>query len=211
MRTTFLLALLVFTTTSFAGIVPVTEDVTVNRANPDSNLNNITTRGGLLSGLDDTGSDYQFYLKFILPPQPVGSAKLIGTHTDKYGVVDSFHQTFFVQDDSWSETTMTFDNRPATSSPAGGGFDATGHLVGEAIEIDLTSIVQSEMAGDGVLSLAIATVDGRLGDLEFFASREFDSAKAFRLEITGPATIPLPAGVFSGSILLAAISFRRFL
>ena len=103
---------------ALAGIVPVAEDVTVNRANEDSNLNNITTRGGLLSGLDDTGSDYQFFLKFILPPQSVASAKLVGTYTDKYGDVDSFHQTFFVPDDSWSETTMTFNNRPATSGLA---------------------------------------------------------------------------------------------
>ena len=68
---------------------------------------------------------------------------------------------------------------------------------------DVTNIARQEFNGDGVLSLAFATVDGRFGDLEYFASKEFDTAKAFRLELTIDQTgsaVPLP-----GSLSLAAV------
>src|SRR5262245_58248763 len=94
-----------------AATVPVLADVTLNQANPDSNLNSITTRGGLLSGLDNTGSDYTFLLKFdlsALSAASISSATLVGTHTDDFGPVESFHQVYFVPDDTWSETGVTW-------------------------------------------------------------------------------------------------------
>jgi hypothetical protein len=187
--------------------VPVAADVTVNAANPDSNLNSITTRGGLLSGLDNTGSDYSFFLKFDLSSvdaNEVGSAKLIGTYTDDFGPVDSFHQLFFVPDDSWSESSVTWTTRPALGPASADGFDAIAHNPGNIIQFDVTEDVRREAAGDGVLSFGLATIDGRFEDLEFFASREFDAARAFHIDIaSGPAAIPLPPAALAGSALLA--------
>lgn len=117
---------------AFAGEVhlsiPVAEDASVNSLNPDGNLNTLTTRGGLFSGSDNFGSDYQFYLKFHLPKPAAGevlkAANLIGTYTNKYDNTDSLHQLSFVADDSWSESTITFNNRPAAVLPTGAMFNA---------------------------------------------------------------------------------------
>jgi hypothetical protein len=195
---------------AWGGVVPVAADVSVNAANADSNLNAITTRGGLLSGLDDTGSDYRFFLKFNLPPtdpDTVGVAQLVGTYTDDFGPVDSFHQLYFVDDDSWDETTITWNNKPALGAATPDGFEATAHAPGDVIHFDVTADVMREAAGDGVLSFALTTIDGRFEDLEFFGSREFDAGRAFRLEIfpAPPAgAIPLPSPLHVGPVVLAS-------
>jgi hypothetical protein len=191
-----------------AAVVPVAADVTVNAANPDSNLNTITTRGGLLSGLDDTGSDYRFFLQFNLgaiDPADVGPADLVGTYTDDFGPVDSFHQLYFVVDDGWSESSVTWNTKPALGPATADGFDATVKSPGEEVRFDVTADVAREAAGDGVLSFALTTVDGRFEDLEFFASREFDPGRAFRIAIrTPPAAVPLPPAAAAGATALAA-------
>ena len=190
------------------GTVPVAADVTVNAANADSNLNAITTRGGLLSGLDDTGSDYRFFLKFQLAsidPAKIAAARLVGTYTDDFGPVDSFHQLYFVADDGWDETTVTWNSQPALGPATAGGFEATAHAPGDVVHFDVTAEVIREAAGDGMLSLTLTTIDGRFEDLEFFASREFDPARAFRLEIDdAPAgVIPLPSALHVAPVVLA--------
>jgi hypothetical protein len=199
----------IMTASTFAAVVPVAADVSVNAANADSNLNNITTRGGLLSGLDDTGSDYRFFLKFNLggiDPADVGAATLIGTYTDDFGPVDSFHQLFFIADDSWDETTITWNTKPALGPASADGFDATAHAPGDVVQFDVTEDVKREAAGDGLLSFALTTIDGRFEDLEFFASREFDAARAFRIQIDAstPNPIPLPPALVAGPAVLAA-------
>ena len=183
--------------------IPVSEDASTNTAN-SGNLNNITTRGGLLSGLDDTGSNYSFYLKFILPDREDGmhisKAALIGHHTDDFGGPNSFHAWFFVPSDDWDETTITSSNAPPTGPDTGAGFESAGAALGEK-QFDLTAIANQEYHGDGVLSLKMQTVDGRFGDLKFFASKEFDPELAFRLDLT-ISPIPLPPALASGLITL---------
>jgi hypothetical protein len=188
-------------------------DVTVNALNPDSNLNTITTRGGLLSGLDNLGSDYRFFLKFSLggfDPQSIGAATLIGTYTDDFKpAVDSFHQLYFVTDDAWDESAVTWNTMPALGDATAGSFDAIAHSPGDVISFDVTAQVKREAAGDRVASFALATIDGRFEDLEYFASREFDPARAFRIQIDSPTVpppgaIPLPAASVAGAVVLAA-------
>src|SRR5687768_11740491 len=148
-------------------VIPVAEDITVNQANPDSNLNTITTRGGLLSGLDGTGSDYRFYLKFNLPSTPITNATLVGFYTDKLGGPNSFHGLYFIADDTWTESTMTFSNAPPLGglSP-NGGFEAATAMTETMQYFDITSLARQEQQGDRVLSLAFQTIDGRFEDLE---------------------------------------------
>jgi hypothetical protein len=187
-------------------------DVTVNALNPDSNLNTITTRGGLLSGLDSLGSDYRFFLKFGLggvDPQLVGSATLIGTYTDDFRPsVDSFHQLYFVTEDAWGESAVTWNTMPALGDATAGSFDAIAHSPGDVISFDVTAEVKREAAGDRVASFALATIDGRFEDLEYFASREFDASRAFRIQIdpptAPPGAIPLPSASVAGAVVLAA-------
>jgi hypothetical protein len=164
-----------------ADIVPVQQDVTVNAANPLSNLNSITTRGGLLCGLDNTGSDYSFF-----------------------GSTDSFHQVYFVPNDAWDETTVTWNTAPAHGGATAGGTDIGGSAPGDEVRFDVTADAVREAGGDGILSLGFATIDGRSQDLEFFASREFDPDRAFRLETSGDAAVavPLPPASFPALALM---------
>ncbi|BCU77597.1 hypothetical protein llg_23120 [Luteolibacter sp. LG18] len=59
-----------------------------------------------------------------------------------------------ITDDSWGETPMTWNNRPT----AAGTLAATvgGYTVGQPIAVDLTNVVKSEAAGDGIISLRIS-------------------------------------------------------
>lgn len=186
-------------------VVPVAEDASVNASNPDGQLGTITTRGGLLAGLDDIASNYSFFLKFNLPEisDPLTKATLRGYYNDDFGGPATFVGAFLVPDDSWTESTITYANRPATGDFAGGA--STSELtVGSFFDIDVTPIAQAQLAGDRVLSLSLQTIDGRLGDLKFFASKEFDAGLAFTLSLdtttTPPPTIPLPPAVFAGGV-----------
>lgn len=191
-----------------ADTVPIAADVTVNAANPDSNLNTITTRGGLLSGLDNVGSDYSFFLRFDLADvdlSQVTKVELVGTHTDDFAERDSFHQVYFVPDDGWSEVDVTWNTRPAYGAATAGGIEISGSTPGDEVRFDVTADVLREAGGDRTLSLAVATIDGRTEDLEFFASREFDAARAFRLETStggGVIAVPLPPAALPGMALL---------
>jgi hypothetical protein len=183
--------------------IRVAQDASVNAANPDGNLNNITTRGGLLSGLDDTGSDYSFFLQYNLAEvagRPIHSAGLVGYYTDDFGPVDSFHQPYFVADDAWTESTVTWNTRPALGAATADGFDASSRDPGGTIRFDVTAEVVGEAEGDGIVSFGVATIDGRLGDLEFFASREFDPFRAFRLDVV---VVPLPVVAPLAGLLIA--------
>lgn len=195
-------------------VVPVAEDASVNAANADGQLGNITTRGGLLAGLDDTGSSYSFYLKFLLPvpTEPLTKATLRGFYNDDFGGPPTFVGAFFVPDDSWSESTITHATAPATGGEAGGVYSAD-LTVGQFFELDVTPVAKTELAGDRVLSLGLMTIDGRFGDLKFFASKEFDPALAFSLTLDStpiPPAVPLPSAVVMGSVgMLLAWGARR--
>lgn len=197
-------------------VVPVSEDASINLSNPNGNLNTLTTRGGLFSGLDNTGSDYHFFLKFILPAKAPGetlqSATLVGTYTDKFGGPASFHQIYFVPGDAWPESTITANTAPAFGDGAGAAFEAFGKTPGTAQSFDVSGVVLQEFNGDGVLSLAFATIDGRFSDLEYFASKEFSQSQAFRLNLTftNGTAVPLPGAVSLGAVgmLMTAVGMN---
>ena len=60
-------------------------------------------------------------------------------------------------DDSWSETGLNWNNRP--TAPGTLAASVAGYVVGQQIEVDLTSAAKSEAAGDGILTLRV-TNDG---------------------------------------------------
>jgi len=133
-----------------------------------------------------------------LKPEQITAAKLIGTYTAKYGNQSSFHQLYLVNNDNWDENTITYNNRPATGDAGPEGFNAVGQTPGTTQTFDITPLAKNELAGDHVLSLAFATIDGRLGDLEYFASKEFGNG-SFRVELSEmPSPIPLPTAVGMG-------------
>ena len=180
-------------------VIPVSEDesvVTSATGNPTLNLDESSFNGGLYSGGD--GGNYQsaarFYLKFNLPAPlantEVISATLTGYYSDDFDENDDgTHGIYFVSSDSWSESTITFNNQPgqAFGLPEA-TFDAAEANPGSFISWDLTPIVNQEYQGDGTLSLLVhADQESIISDnrnLEYFIEKEFDSRRAFRLKIT---------------------------
>jgi chitodextrinase len=97
---------------------------------------------------------------------------------------------------SWSEGTLTFDNAPAVSAPAG----ASGALTAGAwAEVDVTTLV----AGNGPVSMALTTTSGTAMSL---SSRESGAATAPRLVVsTGTAsTDTAPPSVPTGLTAVAS-------
>jgi hypothetical protein len=204
--------------TSYASagfVVPVSADASVNAANPNGVLGSFKDNGGLFVGLDQTWSDYSFYLKFVLPEtdEPIASAKLRGFYTSDLAFVPTYVGARLVTDDSWQETTITAATGPTAAGDTIAGETFSGEP-GRYFEWDLTPTVRTEAAGDGVLTLLFTTIDGRFGDMKFFASREYASAidaeTSFRLTIdTAPVSaVPLPPA-YLGAIGCVAIPVVR--
>ncbi len=91
-----------------------------------------------------------------------------------------------IADDTWSETAMTWNNRPVAAGTLLASL--AGYAVGQQIEVDLTNAAKAEAAGDGTLSLRISNDSWNFIG---FHSRESATA-AFRpvLEYTVPTVSP---------------------
>ncbi|MBS2033332.1 MAG: DNRLRE domain-containing protein, partial [Deltaproteobacteria bacterium] len=94
--------------------------------------------------------------------------------------------SYFVSDDSWTETGVTWNNQPtATTTAALGSWwiwdDGTVHdMVGTTTTAALTSQVQTELDGDKTLSLMLSSP----GYTTTYYTREGDPAKAASLTVT---------------------------
>lgn len=195
--------------------IPVTEDESAllryNGENYDAN--NSSYGGGLFSGVDGgiSSSFAQFYLKFNLPTYvaktQVTSATLTGYYNDDYNQADDKTHSIYSlpgypgYDDSWSESTIDYDNQPYNYQylrdyPRLAKFDAAEATVGTFVSWDITSAVNQEYQGDSVLSLLFRpdydNVEPENKNWEYFAEKEFDSEKAFRLEVE-IAPVPEPS------------------
>lgn len=178
--------------------IPVLEDESVYLRQNDSdfNLDGSSYRGGLFTGVDGavTASPARFYLKFDLPTFEPGTkvtaATLTGYYNTDYDPADDgTHGIYFVASDSWSESNITWDNQPSQAyGLSEATFNATDETVGSFVSWDLTHIVNQEYQGDGLLSLLFhAHAEGLVSEnrnWEYFAEKEFDPTKAFRLELT---------------------------
>ena len=93
------------------------------------------------------------YLKFDLSGSSSNVAKaVLRLKVASVNGSGDTHAVHFVPDDSWAESTLTWSNKPTV----GVILDSATHpAVGEWIEFDLTEQVNTELAGDGTLSLAV--------------------------------------------------------
>jgi hypothetical protein len=118
--------------------------------------------------------------------------KLVPFHVD--GATNLIYER--IDDDSWSESTMTWNNRPT----AAGTTVATvgGYVVGQQIGIDLTSAVRNE--ADGILSLRVTNDSWNFVG---FHSRESATA-AFRPVLEDTVAEPTVA---AGAVKMAHLRF----
>ncbi|WOO40095.1 DUF7594 domain-containing protein [Rubellicoccus peritrichatus] len=121
------------------------------------------------------------YLKFDISEvdkQPIESAKLrlkviaVGNDAKQPNNI----QAFAVTDDSWSEDTLTWNNQPLWNPlylDQKFGYDAE---PASYVELDVTDFVNAELAGDGIISIALAD-EFRRARGQFFHSKEATNAE----------------------------------
>ena len=102
---------------------------------------------------ENLSENHEGFIKFDLSsmPETVSSAVLkIYVNTNRGGTI---HNCSFVEDDSWTEAGITFNNQPV----AGTKLDSKGvPNAGDWIAFDVTNQVNSEINGDGVISFHIS-------------------------------------------------------
>lgn len=174
------------------------ESVYLRRSDLDYNLNLNTHRGGLFTGVDGAiiDSSARFYVKFPLPTLVRGtkvvSAKLIGYYNDDYDANDDdYHGIYYVGSDSWTESTLTWNNQPGQFfGISEASFNAATAIVGSFISWDVTPIVNQVYEGDPDRLISFLFHASRESttstnrNWEYFAEKEYDPTKAFRIELT---------------------------
>ncbi|WP_217556180.1 polysaccharide lyase family 8 super-sandwich domain-containing protein [Paenibacillus sp. GbtcB18] len=140
--------------------IPVTEDTFVN-GGTDAN-NNFGTRGFLNIRNGSGNTDRKVFLKFALPSsmQEIHSVSLnvYGETKDGSGNISDIG-VYEVPDDSWSETTLTFANKPAP----GKQIDVATFTTPEQWrKFDVTPFVTAQQQGDKVASFALQQVGSNL-------------------------------------------------
>lgn len=125
----------------------------------------------VLTVKNESGANYlrESYLRFDVSacPAPVSSAKLrlsvVGISTSPV-----LSTLYFVSSDTWTESGITWNTKP-TGSTTLGSWTPSANAV---IDIDVTSQVNTEIAGDNKISLKIAsTVPGSTTNVDY-GSRE---------------------------------------
>ena len=117
------------------------------------------------------------FFKFNLSSvSQIGSAK-VRLYPVGIGDPGQVHRALLVTNDSWQENTITWNNKPSSSSQLGSDFTV---VAGQAVEIDVTAAAQQAASTDDLLSIRVVKVtQGGGGDVVTYASREHATA-AFR-------------------------------
>lgn len=130
----------------------VQEDAYV-RGGISANSNYGTSTSLVVKDNSDVNFDRMSFLKFDLSdiPTNVGTAKI--KLKVKSTTAGAQHSMNFVSDDSWTETGITWNNKPVTISVVSTEFVPA---VDEWIEFDVTSIINQELNGDGTVSVQLS-------------------------------------------------------
>src|SRR5439155_6812321 len=151
---------------------------------------NFGTATTLQTKKDTTNNNRESFLKFDLTSvtnQPVVRAyvRMVPTSvgyapdTRDSGIAAMFNQISFVADDSWTETGITYNNKPA-SDPFFGQFLS---YVNEPLDFDVTSLVRAGLSGDKKISLRLnSIVQSSAGQISF-ASREYTTDTTLRPQL----------------------------
>ncbi len=150
--------------------LPVTQDTWIN------GLGSTTVHGGELALGLCPGANYWTYLKFDLSglAGDVVSAELRMTRFN--GARPEEISVFLIQDDAWTEASLTGPTRPAPTDPQNSSQLATGQITGSGYDrwhsTALTAAVRQEALGDRVLSLMVRENFVSMTDIRYYRSRE---------------------------------------
>ncbi|MEN7550960.1 polysaccharide lyase family 8 super-sandwich domain-containing protein [Rapidithrix thailandica] len=147
------------------GVLPVADAYVRNGSSANTNYGS----SSLVVKNDGTGYARESYLKFDLSEinGPIAQAKLklvlVGANTD---ITSTTWEVAAVSDDSWTETGITWNNKPAKGSVLA---SQPGQGSGE-VEWDITNQFITELTGDQVLSLHLSsTAIGAKTDATFYS------------------------------------------
>ncbi len=182
-------------------------DAYVDSANPSSNYGTL----GNLQVMTYRSTTWDSYLRFDLSSLPPGAVitdatfSIIFYNGFAYGG-DGNHYLFFVPDDTWTETGITWNNRPAYTAPYLGYWwpwnDNTPRYWTFGVEVGPT--VQTKFAGDQWASFCIHNGGGYSG---FYYSREAGAADSPKLAVNhDPAFTTQPLTVTVTSLALSPAS-----
>ncbi len=133
------------------GVVYVSEDAQIRDGNfVNTNYGSATTVGVKKASANVTRRGL---LKFNVGNRNISSATLRVFATSNSA--ETYQNFIYGVDDNWSEATVTFNNAPTVGSNAPLRGFSIESANGRWYDIDLTSYVQSQAQGDGIVSLLI--------------------------------------------------------
>jgi hypothetical protein len=187
------------TTIAKAGLrLDPTDDAYVRSDSPDNNLgSNTNLEVGRYAGTSEN-TFYNSYLKFNLAGIPSGKtiteARLYAFCYHAYGSPQGMN-TDAVDDDSWDENTITYNNAPTPGAildtqTVGNGSDAQPVVY----SWDVTSYIESQYTGDQVASLEMTRAsETPASAYRWFDAKEwYDNGTHTYLEIIYTAGVPVP-------------------
>ena len=188
------------TTNSSLTLAPVADAFVRNGSYADVNYGKDPTL--IVKSTSSSSLSRLTYLKFSLSSvSTVGSAKLriYGNNTENTTSINT--AAYGVNTDSWTETGITWNNAPASLSAILSSVGVSNQAT--YYELDVTSFVKSQLAGDKTASFLIKDPSNQSRNLSFH-SRENSSSKP-QLIITATSTITSNAVMqreesFSGSV-----------
>ncbi len=200
-------ALSVTTDTPSAGttfdITPIDDAHVQAGSNANSNYGSLDNLAVKYQGLTDAQTR-ESYLKFSLPATSSGyieSATL--KLTVKASKDNQTHTLSFVADDSWTESTLTWNTKPAGSTVLDTVPGSAAAL--EVVSFDVTAQAITEQAGDGVISLNLAANNN---DFSNYYSKEAADAGLYPvLEVVLSAIPPPTAPTDLAATNLTSASF----
>ena len=133
--------------------LPAIADATIRDGNyAGINYGGDTSLG--IKGSPDVGYKRMIYLKFSLDTvSKVNKAilRLYGKNTETFTFINV--SAFAVNNDSWTEKGITWNNAPAAQSPSLNSIGVNNES--KYYELDVTDYVKSQLAGDKIVSLAV--------------------------------------------------------
>ncbi|MDF1540451.1 MAG: DNRLRE domain-containing protein [Candidatus Thorarchaeota archaeon] len=184
--------------------VPILEEETVYDGSPNTNLHGSETSGGIFVGRHTSGAYGRGWFKFNLSTIPdafhFSSARMYVYLENEYAdLVDAPIGAYYSTDNSWSETTITWNNQPSSDfaplelidSPASPDmFEELNYY-----SWDISSAVRTSMIQDDILSIVLRQENESIDydTFKYFVEREYNNNHSayILLEWHSPSTTQL--------------------
>jgi len=212
---TLTVSALALSTSVDAAIVTASQDGSVYSRNP-TNAAYAAGYAGLSTGGQGISRFYQqFILPAFTPGTEISSATLQIYHGyDPYRSDDRYFSIWNANSDGWSEYTLTWNSQPGPMSAISTSLLMSDATLGEYVSFDITSYVNQQYLGDGLLTTILRADDEALinnnQSLEYFNTIE--NGTFIPQLIFTVTTVPVPTAIWlfgSGLIGLVGVARRQ--